>query len=174
MIWISRIVQICGSCSGTRNDKGTSNKWGTAIMKKISSLEFCKEQFSYISEMSQHHRQIWKQLDQIVLTYLSVTIAFCRGFPVAQLVKNLPAKAGDTKDIGLIPGLGWSPGERNDHLFQYSCLENSMDRGVWQATATGVTMYQTWLSVHACVHTHTDTHTHTHTVPGARCENVDK
>ena len=126
-----------------------------SIRQKTSSLEFCKEQFWYISEMSQHHRKIWKQLDQIVFTYLSVTSAWSRGFPVAQLVKNLPAKAGDKRDTGLIPGLGRSPGEGNGHPFQYSCLENSMDRGVWQSTAHGVTKYQTWLSAHAHTHTHT-------------------
>ena len=47
------------------------------------------------------------------------------------VVKNLPANAGD---VGLIPGLGRSPGERNDNPLQYSCLGNLMDRGVWWAT----------------------------------------
>ena len=46
-------------------------------------------------------------------------------FLVAQMVKNLPANAGD---VGLIPGLGRSPRERNGYPLQYSCLENSMDR----------------------------------------------
>ena len=45
---------------------------------------------------------------------------------VAQIVKNLPVSAGDP---GLIPGLGRSPGERNGYSLQYSCLEESMDRG---------------------------------------------
>ena len=47
---------------------------------------------------------------------------------VALVVKNPPANAGDVRDIGLIPGSGRSPEEGNDPL-QYSCLENSMDRG---------------------------------------------
>ena len=47
------------------------------------------------------------------------------------LVENLPANTGDA---GLIPGLGRSPGEGNGNPLQYSCLENSMDRGTWQAT----------------------------------------
>ena len=42
------------------------------------------------------------------------------------------------QDPGLIPGLGRSPGEGNDYLLQYSGLENSMDRGAWQATVHGV------------------------------------
>ena len=45
------------------------------------------------------------------------------------MVKNLPANAGDARDVGLIPGSGRSPGERNGNPLQYSCLENSMDRG---------------------------------------------
>ena len=44
---------------------------------------------------------------------------------MAQLVKNLPADAGDARNVGLIPGLGRSPGEGNGHPLQYSCLENS-------------------------------------------------
>ena len=48
---------------------------------------------------------------------------------MAQLEKNLPADAGHTRDIGLIPGSGRPPGEGNGNLLQYSCLENSMDYG---------------------------------------------
>ena len=47
---------------------------------------------------------------------------------------------------GLIPGLGRSPGEGNVYPLQYSCLENSMDRGAWQATVHGVAKSWTWLS----------------------------
>ena len=50
------------------------------------------------------------------------------------MVKNLTANAGD---VGSIPGLGRSPGERNGNLFQYSFLENPMDRGSWWATVHG-------------------------------------
>ena len=49
------------------------------------------------------------------------------GFLGGSVVKNIPAKAGDK---GLIPGLGRSPGGGNGTQLQYSCLENSMDRGV--------------------------------------------
>ena len=55
------------------------------------------------------------------------------------MVKNLPAIAGDIKDVGLIPGSGRdSPGEGHGNPLQYSCLENSMDRGAWRATVHGV------------------------------------
>ena len=50
------------------------------------------------------------------------------------MVKNLPANAGDIRDRGLIPGSGRSPGEGNDNLLQYSCLEKPMDRRAWSAT----------------------------------------
>ena len=51
------------------------------------------------------------------------------GFLGGMGVKNPPANAGDTRDAGLIPGLGRSPGVGNDNPLQYSCLENSTDRG---------------------------------------------
>ena len=55
------------------------------------------------------------------------------------MVKNLSASAGDMRDVGLILGLGKSPGEGNGKILQYSCLENPMDRRDWQATVHGVT-----------------------------------
>ena len=62
-----------------------------------------------------------------------------RASQVALVVKNLPASTGDTRDIGLIPGLRGSPGVRNSsNVLQYSCLENSMDRGAWWALVRGV------------------------------------
>ena len=59
------------------------------------------------------------------------------------VVKNPPANAGDTRDRGSIPGSGRSPGGGHGNPFQYSCLENPMDRGAWQATVHGVTKSQT-------------------------------
>ena len=53
---------------------------------------------------------------------------------VALVVKNLFANTGDVRDAGSIPGLGRSPGEAHGNPLQYSCLENSTDRGVWWAT----------------------------------------
>ena len=54
------------------------------------------------------------------------------------VVKNLPVNTGDVSDVGLIPGLGRSPGEGNGSPLQYSRLENLMDGGDWQATVHGV------------------------------------
>ena len=53
------------------------------------------------------------------------------------MVKNLPANAGDSGDMGWIPGSGRYPGEGNGNPLQYSCLENSMHRGASQAEVHG-------------------------------------
>ena len=50
---------------------------------------------------------------------------------VVLMVKNLPANAGDIRNVGLIPGSGRSPGGGNGNPFQYSCLKIPMDRGDW-------------------------------------------
>ena len=60
------------------------------------------------------------------------------GVPLALVVKNLPAKAGDIRDVGSIPGSGRFPWRRACNPLQYSCLENPMDRGSWWATVHGV------------------------------------
>ena len=70
---------------------------------------------------------------------------FNRAFQVVLVVKNLPANAGDVRDMGLIPGLGRSPGEGHGNTFQYSCLENPMNRGAWRATVHRVTKSRTQL-----------------------------
>ena len=54
------------------------------------------------------------------------------------LVKNSSVNTGVTRDAGSIPGLGRSPGEGNGNPLQYSCQENSMDRGAQQATVHGL------------------------------------
>jgi len=51
---------------------------------------------------------------------------------MALVVQNPPAKAGDIRDVGLIPGSRRSSGERHGNPFEHSCLENLMDRGAWK------------------------------------------
>ena len=68
------------------------------------------------------------------------------------MIKNPPASAGDTRDMGSIPGLGTSPAVGNGNTLQYSCLENSMERRAWRAAVHGVTKIQTCLSMHAHIH----------------------
>ena len=68
---------------------------------------------------------------------------------VALAGKNLPVSAGDTRDVGSIPGLGRSPGVGSSNSLQYSCLENPMDRGAWWATVQRIAKSRTclkWLS----------------------------
>ena len=55
------------------------------------------------------------------------------------MVKNPPAKAGDVRKMGSVPGLGRSLGGGHSNPLQDSCLENPMDRGAWQATVHRVT-----------------------------------
>ena len=62
--------------------------------------------------------------------------AFFMGFPHSSVGKESACSAGD---LGLIPGSGRSPGEGNGNPLQYSCLENPMDRGAWQAIVHRVT-----------------------------------
>ena len=66
-------------------------------------------------------------------------------FPGGSVVKNLPANAGDAGNASSIPGLGRSPGGGNGNSLQYSCLENPMDRGAWQATVHEVAKSRTSL-----------------------------
>ena len=75
-------------------------------------------------------------------------VFFCLylGFPSGSVVKNLPANAGATVDVSLIPGLVRYPGEGNGNPLQYSCWDNSMDREAWQARVYGITKSQTGLS----------------------------
>ena len=61
---------------------------------------------------------------------------------MAQTVKNLPINAGEAGDMGSIPASRRSPGEGNGYSLQYSCLENSIERGAWWATVHGVTKSQ--------------------------------
>ena len=65
------------------------------------------------------------------------------GFPGGSEGKESACNEGG---LGLIPGLGRSPGEGNGYPLQYSCLENSINRGAWQATVHGVAKNWTLLS----------------------------
>ena len=76
-------------------------------------------------------------------TFSSKVIIVLEG---GSVVKNPPAKAGDTRDVGLIPGSGRYPGVGNGKPLQCSCLANPMDRGAWRATIHGVAQSWTQLS----------------------------
>ena len=74
---------------------------------------------------------------------ISLYLLDLRASLVAQMVENVPAVE---ETWVWSPGLGRSPEEGNGYPLQYSCLENSMDRGAWQATIHGVAKSQTQLS----------------------------
>ena len=65
------------------------------------------------------------------------------GLPKWSSGKESTCSAGDAGDVGSIPGSGRSPEEGSGNPLQYICLENSMDRGAWQATDHGVTELET-------------------------------
>ena len=75
--------------------------------------------------------------------FLLLGVSVLEASQVALVVKNLPAKAGDMRDVSLIPGSGRSPGGGHGNPLQYSCLENPMDRGVWKAIVHRVPKSQT-------------------------------
>ena len=75
---------------------------------------------------------------------------------MTQVLKKPPANEGDIRDTSLIPGWGRSPEGGNDNLFLYSYLENSMDRGAWQATVHAVAKSRTRLK-QLSTYTHVDT-----------------
>ena len=76
---------------------------------------------------------------------MGLTVLLSRLANLKQKLKDIPGgsdgkeSASNAGDLGSIPGSGRSPGEENGYPLQYSCLENPMDRGAWQATVLGVT-----------------------------------
>ena len=66
-------------------------------------------------------------------------------FQGGSVVKNTPADTGDAGNTGLIPESGRSPGVGNGNPLQYSCLDNSMERGTWWAVFQGVT--KNWIGL---------------------------
>ena len=95
-----------------------------------------------------------------VFTPFEVIIKICyapllqvQGFLGGSVGEEFTCNVGDKGDVGSIPGLGRSPGEGHGNSLQYSCLENSMDRGAWWATVYRVTKSQTWLKqLSTCAH----------------------
>ena len=76
---------------------------------------------------------------------------------VVLVVKNSPAKEGEAWDVGSIPGSGRSPERGHGNPLQYSCLENAMNRGAWQATVHSISNSQTQLKqfgthAHICMY----------------------
>ena len=91
--------------------------------------------------MKSQREATWHSAWQTVYTQwkLSKVLSlFFLGFLGGSVVEDPPVNAGDTGDLGSIPGSWRAPGEGNGNPPQYSCLGNPMDRGAWRATAHGV------------------------------------
>ena len=80
------------------------------------------------------------------ISYSYVIFTRCFFFLAVPRGSEVKTSASNARDLGLIPGLGRFPGEGNGNPLQYSCLENPMDGGAWQATVHGVAKSQTRLS----------------------------
>jgi len=78
-----------------------------------------------------------------------------QGFQGRTSSKEPVCQAGDIRDVGLIPGLGRSPGGANSNPLQYSCLENPIDRGAWWAMVHRIAKSQTQLKQLITAHTET-------------------
>ena len=92
----------------------------------------------------------WKTAAKFVVYGLDEDMVYAWSSQAVLVVKNPPADAGDIRDMGSSPGSGRSPGVENGNPLQYSSLENSMDRGAWQA------IYSSW----ACRESDMTKHTH--------------
>ena len=90
-------------------------------------------------------------LVKFLITTLKKVIRFHLTHTGGTVVKNLPANAGDTRDVGLTPGSGRSPGGGTGNPLQYSCLKDSMRGGAWQATVHGVAKSQTCTDARLCL-----------------------
>ena len=95
-----------------------------------------------------------------ILSYSLLQPHMRKGFPGGSTGKESSWNVGDARNVASIPGSGRSPGGGNSNPLQYSCLENSMDRGAWRAAVHGVAKSHTQLSTHACMHTYEEILTH--------------
>ena len=100
------------------------------------SLLSIQNNFSmFIFPLSLLHSECCVYLKKLTsVSWLLIPVCYGWTSLAAQALKNLPA----VQELSLIPGSGRSPGEGNGYLLQYSCLENSIDSGVWWATVHGV------------------------------------
>ena len=111
------------------------------FFKKIAPY-FTVPQSPYHASLFLHMTYCYVSL---YIYWLTISLTRKGAFQVALVVKNLLANAADIRDMGSIPGSERSPRGGHSNPLQYSCLENSMDRGVWQATVHRVAKSQTRL-----------------------------
>ena len=118
--------------------------------KNFSLSSRQRKQLSHTKQMCKTGPWCWepggKRTSEGLDHLLSLNTPPLMGFPGGPVVKNLPANAGDARDMGLIPGLGRPSGVGNSKPL-YSCLENPMDKGAWWDTVHWVTEGQIQLSM---------------------------
>ena len=122
--------------------------WALRIIILFSTITVCAPPPAQMPQGISHNIFI-KQI-------FSCLILWSWASQVVLVVKNLPANAGDLRDMCLTLELGRSPGGRHGNSLQYSCLQSPMDRRAWWATVQKVTRCQTWLK-QLSAHTHPDT-----------------
>ena len=124
----------CAICTEVDGPRDCSTEWSNIKQIPYINAYACNlekwYQWTYLRSRKRQRTNIWTPsgerrvggIGRLGLTYIT-------GFPGGTVVKNPPASAGDTWDVGSIPGSGRSPGGGNGHPLQYSCLENPMDQG---------------------------------------------
>ena len=140
------IAKMHYDCNGlVFSDQRENTVWFIAVIYMVLMLKFCFSQppHFFIGKKKKKNKGkvtatvIWLGKWALILLSLPLVKHRCvspLGFPHSSVGKSSACNAGD---LGSVPGLGRSPGEGNSNPLQYSCLENPMDRGVWQATSTG-------------------------------------
>ena len=119
------------------------NNWILCSFNLLISVSF------KFSEISMYYFCTKTVIMKIICTWVYVD------FPSSKEVKNLPANAGDARDVGLIPGSEISPGGGNGHLLQYSCLGNpwTKEHGKLQSTGSQRSDMTWWLNNKSvCIH----------------------
>ena len=122
--------------------------WTSNYLSQFFKVILCTGFFCYLQHKDFEPIEIF-HLSYKVLQELEFTLFFCNGLPWWCSHEESTSNAGDAGDMGSIPGSGRAPGEENDNLLQYSCLENPMDRGAWRATVHGVA--KSWTGLSSCI-----------------------
>ena len=114
-------------------DAGENSTWRASARCWGEQHDFCSSGWG-----TWMRRQGDKVKDQLFYHHHQISILLEAASQVALVGKSPPANAGSIRDVGLIPGLGRTPGGGNGNSLQYSFLENPMDRGAWQPTVHGL------------------------------------
>ena len=141
------------SCLGNPVDRGAWRATVHRSHKQVDTTKRLNKNIHFRSEIQLQGLQQKISVSCLVFSYwlfplptghhFKLYYLFILGFPGGLAVKNPPANATDTGDMGSIPGSGRSPGGRNGNPLQFSCLENPMDTGTWRATVHRVAKNQT-------------------------------